>query len=133
MPQELHGPRKQPRRMDGRNRKDRQKQQCTGTPAKLLCEWLHVVGRADFDLFVRFENTASCRNARRHAGSRQLLSACLRCRFLIGAYLLCRLCGLVALCCPLLRCACGAKKAKKFRKVPPHKKCSRRQLRAEKG
>ena len=70
--QELHGPRKQPRRMDGRNRKDRQKQQCTGTPAKLLCEWLHVVGRADFDFFVRFENTASCVNARWHAGSSQL-------------------------------------------------------------
>ena len=47
------------------------------TPAdKLRCEWLQwfdiLVGRADFDFFVRFENTASCVNARWHAGSSQL-------------------------------------------------------------
>ena len=46
------------------------------------------VGRADFDLFVLFENIASLLNARRHAGSSQLLSACLRCRALIGARLI---------------------------------------------
>ena len=37
---------------------------------KLLREWLYIfVGRADFDFFVRFENTPSYINARRHAGS----------------------------------------------------------------
>ena len=48
------------------------------TPAKLLCEWLHIfVGQADFDFFVRFENTSSCINARRHPASSQLcLLAC---------------------------------------------------------
>ena len=31
---------------------------------KLVCEWLyHFVGRADFDFFVRFENTANFINA----------------------------------------------------------------------
>ena len=35
------------------------------------------VGRADFDFFVRFENTASYIYARRHAGASQLrLLAC---------------------------------------------------------
>ena len=66
--------------MHGRNRKDGETQQCTGniTPAKLLCEWLNIyVGRAGFDFFVRLENTASCTNVRRHAGSSQLcLLAC---------------------------------------------------------
>ena len=64
-------------------KKDGEKSRCTGniTPAKLLCQWLQwlrvVVGRADFDFFVRFENTASCINASRQAGSSQLrLHAC---------------------------------------------------------
>ena len=44
----------------------------------LLCGRLNFfVGQAEFDFFVRFENTASCINARRHAGSSQLcLLAC---------------------------------------------------------
>ena len=68
--------------MHGRNRKDGEKEQCAGniTPAKLVCEWLqwlHIfVGRADFDFFVRFDNTASCINDR-HAGSSQLCQLCL--------------------------------------------------------
>ena len=49
--------------------------------AKLLREALNtLVGRADFDFFVRFENTASCCvNVRRHAGYMLALanSACL--------------------------------------------------------
>ena len=31
-----------------------------------------LVGRAEVDVFVRFENTASCKNVRRHAGPREL-------------------------------------------------------------
>ena len=78
----------------------------------MLCEWLYVfVGRADFDFFVRFENTSSCIGARRHAGSSQTLSDCLRCRGLMGEHLLCYL-G-----CSVVCCARGAKKATKFRKV----------------
>ena len=71
------------------------------TPAQLLCEWLNIfVGRADFDFFVSFFDTASCLSARRHAA--RASSVCLRCRALIGAYLLCCFCGLTARCC-----ACG--------------------------
>ena len=73
--QELHGPRKQPgRRMHGR--------------------------RADFDFFVRFENTACCINARLHAGSSQLfcLLALSRSDWRV---LPCCLCGLTAVCAVL--------------------------------
>ena len=31
---------------------------------------VQFVGRADFDFFVRFDNSACCINARRHVGSR---------------------------------------------------------------
>ena len=64
--------------MDGMERTERKSSLLANiTPAnKLLCErlkWLYIlVGRADFDFFVRFENTASCVNARWHAGSSQL-------------------------------------------------------------
>ena len=116
---------KNPDAVHGRCRKDGDKEQRTGniTPTNLICEWLqwlHIfVGQADFGFFVCFENTASCTNARRHTcWLEPTLSARLRCRALIGAYLLSCSCGLTALCCAVLRCACGAKKAKKFRKVP---------------
>ena len=55
----------------------------------LLCECLvYFAGRVDVDFFVRFDNTASCITARRHADSRN--SVCLRSRALIDTYLLCR-------------------------------------------
>ena len=34
------------------------------------------VGRADFDFFVRFDNTASCTNARNDGSSQLCLLAC---------------------------------------------------------
>ena len=78
--QELPGPPKQPgRRMYGRNTKDGEKQHCTGKPfAHHTSNTGVLVGRAaDFDFFVRFENTASCIYARRHAGASRLrLLAC---------------------------------------------------------
>ena len=99
--QDLHAPIKQPgRRMHVRNiyhRKDGEQEQCcilwrseikpniSGiTPpvkrcvvSSLTLVLQYRLGRADFDFCVRFENTASCINARRHAGSRQLcLLAC---------------------------------------------------------
>ena len=57
--------------MHVRNRNDGEKEQCCGleikaypshiTPATLVSEWLcDFVGRKDFELFFRFENTASC-------------------------------------------------------------------------
>ena len=48
-------------------------------PGSLAALWevVHFC-RVDYDFFVRFENAASCINARRHAGSRQLcLLACI--------------------------------------------------------
>ena len=62
----------------------------------------YFVGRADLDVFVRFENTASCINAGRRAGSGQLcLLACVvtqlsRSDRHVLALLLCA--GLIALC-----------------------------------
>ena len=78
--QELRGLQKQPvRGRYERNRKDGEKEQCTGrnhfsiTPAKLRCEWLIAfIGRTIFDFLVRVENTTSCIYARRYAGSSQL-------------------------------------------------------------
>ena len=54
---------------------------------QLLCEWLYIyVSRADLNFFILFENTVSCTNARRHAGSHlsPTLSDYLHCRALIG-------------------------------------------------
>ena len=79
--QELHGSRQQSGyRLHVRNtqkKKDGEKEQCSTllrsklkanplriTPA--LCERCIFVGRADFDFFVRFENSACCIHARRH-------------------------------------------------------------------
>ena len=77
---ELHGPRKQPGRlMYGLNRKDGEKEQCTGKPfANHTTPANIVVGRADhFDFFLRFDNIASCIYSRRQAGASQLrLLAC---------------------------------------------------------
>ena len=93
--QELHAPRKQPgRRMHvctkyiEKGRRERavlyliefeiKANPSHITPAKLLREELYTfVGREKNDFSVRFENSASCVNARRHGGSRQLcLPAC---------------------------------------------------------
>ena len=61
------------------------------------------VGRADFDFFVRFENSElyKCSTT---CWLEPTLSACLRCRALVGAYLLCCLCGVTAMCCAVLCC-----------------------------
>ena len=79
--QELHGLQKQPGRrmyaacMDEVKRTE--KEQCTGKPFALHTTSTIFVGRADVDLYVHFENTASCICARRHAGVSQLrLLAC---------------------------------------------------------
>ena len=110
--QELHGPRKQPgRRMHGRNRNGGEKEQCTGniTPA---------VGREDFHFFFRFENTAKCTNkCLTTCLFEPTLSACLRCRALIGSCLHCYLCGLTALCSAAL--CLRSKKSKEFREDSP--------------
>ena len=95
--------------MHGRNRNDGEKEQCTGniTP-KLVCEWLQwldiFVGRAYFEFFVRFENTAI--NARRHVGSNQLCLLALSGSDRRVVALL-----LVGVDCAVLCCVCGAKKA----------------------
>ena len=78
-------------------------------PAKPLCEWLFIfLGRADFDFFVRFEDTESWINARRHAGSSQLcLLACVVALWSARTYF--------AACAGWLRCAvlCLRSKASK--------------------
>ena len=61
------------------------------------------LGQADSDLFVHFEETASCINASTTCWLEPTLSTYVRCRALIGAYLLCCLvCGLTAPCCAVL-------------------------------
>ena len=62
------------------------------TPANLLCECFYVVcardilvGRADFDSLVLFENTASCISTRHAINSSSNSVCCLRCRAPIGA------------------------------------------------
>ena len=103
--QALHGPQKLPgRRMYGRNRKDGEKEQCTGKPFAQHTSNT-VLGRANNDFFIRFDNTASCIYARcsTTCWRKPTPSACLRCRALIGAYLLCCLLRwLTALCCTVL-------------------------------
>ena len=78
-----------------------------GNPSRitLLCDWLYVfIGRADFEMSVRFDNTTSCVTYdRQYAGSRN--SACLlalsRSDRHVLALLLCAG-GLIALCCAVL-------------------------------
>ena len=60
------------------------------TPAiKLLCEWLYStsIDRADFGFIFHFESAGSCINILDMLALANY--ACLRCRRLIGAYLLC--------------------------------------------
>ena len=81
------------------------------------------VGRADLDFSVRSEDTANCINARRHAGSRQLLSAFLRCRALMDTYntffaALCRA-DCAALCCAVLAVDARRHHARTYKKKWP--------------
>ena len=106
--QELHGPQKQPGgHMHGRNRKDGEKEKRTNLRASQRQTRNICIGRADFDFFVRFENTASCIIRSTTCWRKPTPSVCLRCRALTGAYLLCCLLrGLTALCRTVLCLRC---------------------------
>ena len=74
--------------MYGRNRKDGEKEQCTGKPFAHHTTSIIFVGQADFDFFVRLRTQRAIYiYARRHAGASQLRLLA-RNRALIGAYFL---------------------------------------------
>ena len=90
----------------------------------------YFVSRADFDLFVRFENTASCMNARRHDGSRVLcLLACVvalrSARTWFAA--LCRA-DCAVLCCAVLAVDARRQHSRIHEKGPQKQKIGKRKL-----
>ena len=105
-----------------RNKKDGEKSSVQATSYNKLFEWFVYFIRWPGRLrFLRsYDNTASCTiYARRHAGSSQLcLFACVvALRLTCTCFVLVRV-ERAVLCCAVLCCACGAKKANKFSKVP---------------
>ena len=109
-------------------RTDGEKEQRTSNitpPAKLFCERLHIfVGRAVFSISsFKFGEHSELYKCSTTCWLQSTLSACLRCRVLIGTYLLCCLCGLTALCCAVL-CCLRSKESKEIRKVPQQIKLS---------